>query len=274
MVQYENFNISIFFLAQSTNFHSQVPEVAAILMPLCEVFGSFPPHHNYRSSSGEEVSVYSVFSFAFLFLLRLYNFYAPAQTSTVSGRAGLVRHDLNLDYLLQLRNSRIGANRTTVGGSNSTGSTNPFHDLPLHSVYIDSFPKLRAWYFQNQACVASVLSGLCNRSPVHQLANRILNMICRKMNNSGVATSCSTVTGTGTTTTTTSSSSMSGSSGSVSEDALPRPLVPAWEVLEAIPFVLEVVLTACAYGRLSSRDLTIGDFECRPSLSLFLPLSK
>jgi hypothetical protein len=257
---------------------SQVPEVAAVLMPLCEVFGSFPPPSNYRSSSGEEVSVYSVFSFAFLFLLRLYNFHAPAQASTVSGRAGPIRHELNLDYLLLLRNSRIGAHRTTMGGSNNAGSTNPFHDLPLHSVYIDSFPKLRAWYFQNQACLASVLSGLCNRSPVHQVANRILNMICRKMTNSGGVASCSTVTGmgteTGTATTTISSSSISGSSGSVSEDASPRPLLPAWEVLEAIPFVLEAVLTACAYGRLSSRDLTIGYFECPSLPPPFSSLSK
>ncbi|KAJ1699134.1 hypothetical protein LUZ63_007646 [Rhynchospora breviuscula] len=242
--------------------YGMVPEVAAILMPLCEVFGSFPPPPNYRSSIGEEVSVYSVFSFAFLFLLRLYNFYAPAQANTVSGRAGPVRHELNLDYLLLLRNSRIGAGRTTMSGSNSAGSNNPSRDLPVQLVYIDSFPKLRAWYFQNQACVASVLSGLCNRSPVHQTANRILNMICRKMNNSAGIASSSTVTGTGTgtgtTTTTTSSSSISGSSGSASEDAFPRPLLPAWEVLEAIPFVLEALLTACAYGRLSSRDLTIG----------------
>lgn len=42
------------------------------------------------------------------------------------------------------------------------------------------------------------------------------------------------------------------------EDALQRPMLPAWEVLEAIPFVLEAILTACVHGRLSSRDLTTG----------------
>uniref|UniRef100_A0A6V7QT18 Uncharacterized protein n=1 Tax=Ananas comosus var. bracteatus TaxID=296719 RepID=A0A6V7QT18_ANACO len=56
----------------------------------------------------------------------------------------------------------------------------------------------------------------------------------------------------------TSSSSVSGSPVSSSEDALQRPVLPAWEFLEAVPFVLEAVLTACAHGRLSSRDLTTG----------------
>ena len=63
-----------------------------------------------------------------------------------------------------------------------------------------------------------------------------------------------------------SNSSSSGSingippvSGSgTTEESCQRPTLPAWEILEAIPFVLEAALTACAYGQLSSRDLTTG----------------
>jgi hypothetical protein len=57
----------------------------------------------------------------------------------------------------------------------------------------------------------------------------------------------------------TSSSSVSGSSVNASDDSFQRPSVPAWEFLEAVPFVLEAVLTACAHGRLSSRDLTTSE---------------
>lgn len=56
-------------------------------------------------------------------------------------------------------------------------------------------------------------------------------------------------------------SSIGGPSASIGEDAYQRPMLPAWEVLEAIPFVLEALLTACAHGRLSSRDLTTGSIK-------------
>lgn len=211
----------------------QVPEVAVALMPLCETFGSLPPPSNHRSTTFDEPSVYSVFSCAFLFLLRLWKFYKPPQEHCMAGRGGSVRMELTLDYLLLMHNSRVALQKG-----------------PSQPVYIDSFPKLRAWYFQNQACIASPLSGLCNKNPVHQVANKILNMICRKMTKGGVGQGNPS---------STSSSSVSGSPVSSSEDALQRPVLPAWEFLEAVPFVLEAVLTACAHGRLSSRDLTTGE---------------
>ncbi|XP_020108026.1 mediator of RNA polymerase II transcription subunit 33A-like isoform X2 [Ananas comosus] len=212
--------------------YGMVPEVAVALMPLCETFGSLPPPSNHRSTTFDEPSVYSVFSCAFLFLLRLWKFYKPPQEHCMAGRGGSVRMELTLDYLLLMHNSRVALQKG-----------------PSQPVYIDSFPKLRAWYFQNQACIASPLSGLCNKNPVHQVANKILNMICRKMTKGGVGQGNPS---------STSSSSVSGSPVSSSEDALQRPVLPAWEFLEAVPFVLEAVLTACAHGRLSSRDLTTG----------------
>jgi hypothetical protein len=42
------------------------------------------------------------------------------------------------------------------------------------------------------------------------------------------------------------------------DDALMKLKVPAWDILEAIPFVLVASLNACAYGRLSTRELATG----------------
>ena len=44
-----------------------------------------------------------------------------------------------------------------------------------------------------------------------------------------------------------------------SDDSYQRPAIPAWEFLEAVPFVLEAVLTACSHGRISSRDMTTSE---------------
>lgn len=76
----------------------------------------------------------------------------------------------------------------------------------------------------------------------------------------------------------TSTTSLNGSSQSTStsisesEDQV-LPLLPAWQVLEATPIAIEALLTACANGRLSSRQLTTGLIQCSPSmfsLSVFL----
>ena len=70
-----------------------------------------------------------------------------------------------------------------------------------------------------------------------------------------------------------STTSSGGSSTSAGEDAFQRPIqVPAWEVLEAIPFVLEAILTACAHGRLSSRDLTTGLITLFLLVIFFFPI--
>ncbi|KAF8656551.1 hypothetical protein HU200_060610 [Digitaria exilis] len=227
--------------------YGMVPDVAAALMPLCEAFGSIAPPPNHKSTILGETSVYSVFSCAFLCLLRLWKFYKPPQEYCLAGRGGSVRLELTLDYLLLMRNNRIEFPNSSAPSRDSYNNMGSVNEVSAQQVYIDSFPKLRAWYFQNQACIASTLSGLCNKNPVHQVANKILSMICRKMNKGGVSSSNLS---------STSSGSVSGSSVNASDDSFQRPAVPAWEFLEAVPFVLEAVLTACAHGRLSSRDLT------------------
>lgn len=228
--------------------YGMIPDVAAALMPLCETFGSLSPLSTHRSSNSEEISVYSVFSCAFLFLLRLWKFYKPSQEYCVAGREGSVRMELTLDYLLLMRNSRIA-----LQNSSSTkmvdNNLDPFKSLQSQPVYIDSFPKLRAWYFQNQACIASTLSGMCSKNPAHQVANMILNMVY------GKTLKGESVSGNSTPNT---SSSINVSTITTTEESYQRPMVPAWDILEAVPFVLEAILTACAHGRLSSRDLTTG----------------
>jgi hypothetical protein len=219
-------------------------------MPLCEAFGSIAPPPNHKPTIFGETSVYSVFSCAFLCLLRLWKFYKPRQEYYLAGRRGSVRLDCTLDYLLLMRNNHIKFSNSSAASRDPCNDMGSVNEVPTQPVYIDSFPKLRAWYFQNQACIASTLSGLCNKNPVHQVANKILSMICCKMNKSGVPSGNLSST----------CSSVSGSSVSASDDSYQRPTVHAWEFLEAVPFVLEAILTACAHGQLSSRDLTTSEY--------------
>lgn len=220
-------------------------------MPLCEAFGSLNPL-NYQCETYNQLSVYMVFSAAFLFLLRLWKFYRPPIEWGSKGGEGAIGGGLSLEYLLLLRNGRIPS---------AVVNSSPRDEMPVdldHSgpafdkpIYIDFFPKLRAWYCQNKICVASPLSGLSTGNPVYQVANRIISMVYSKMT-SGPSSGNST----------TSSSSISGSPSTAGEEPSQRPLLPAWELLEAIPFALGSLLTACAYGRLSSRDLTTGICYC------------
>ncbi|CAM0957186.1 unnamed protein product [Alopecurus aequalis] len=212
-----------------------VPEVAAILMPICEIFGSIPKS-DQGSCNFEDVSVHSIFSSAFLSLLRLWKFHRPPIENALSGH-GVCVWQLNLDYLLLLRNSRLALKNPSNG---CRASTLQFDTLFRKPVYIDSFPNLRAWYLQNQTCIASTISSAYKSKNIPRLANRILRIACRKITKD------------------TNLSSMSGSPVSVQEDGCEGSPFTAWEVLEAVPFVLETVLTACAHGVLSSRDLTTG----------------
>ncbi|KAJ6790672.1 Uncharacterized protein M6B38_247475 [Iris pallida] len=225
-----------------------IPEVAVALLPLCETFGSLVPSSDQRSSTSDESSAYSVFSCAFLFLLRLWKFYGPPQEHCISGTGGSVQMQLTLNYLLLMHNSRIALENSTAM-DRTMNFTDPVGASSRQPVCIDSFPNLRAWYFQNQACIASTLSAVCSKNPVHQVANKILNMICQKMVKPGTISENPS--------SATSSSSSSTPANSI-EHSNQRPVLPAWEILEAVPFVLEAILTACAYGKLSSRDLTTG----------------
>ncbi|XP_059641819.1 mediator of RNA polymerase II transcription subunit 33A-like isoform X2 [Cornus florida] len=228
--------------------HGVVPEVAASLLPLCEAFGSLVPTSKHKASTSDESSIYMVFSAAFLFLLRLWKFCRPSLEQCITGRGGAIGAGLSLEYLLLLHNRRIQTHNSAVLDEMSSSSNlNGF--TSNEPIYIDYFPKFRAWYCLNKSCIASTISGLSSGNPVHQVANKILNMIYWKMTNSGTMSGNSS---------TPSSSSTSSSPANAGEDDYRRPLLPAWEVLEAIPFVLEAILTACAHGRLSSRDLTTG----------------
>ncbi|KAJ0975421.1 hypothetical protein J5N97_017386 [Dioscorea zingiberensis] len=225
----------------------KVPQVAVALLPLCEAFGSLSPPPDHRSCISDAPSAYSVFSCAFLFLLRLWKFYRPPQEHCIAGRVGNVWMQLTLDYLLLLHNTMIEIQKSAaIEGAKIT--IDPPNGSSVQPVYIDSFPKLRAWYLQNQAYIASTLSGMSNKNPVHQVANRILSMLYQKTaKNGSVSANPST-----------SSSNISGSPVNSGDDVHKRPMLPAWEILEATPFVLEAMLSACAHGRLSSRDLTTG----------------
>lgn len=241
-------------------------------MPLCEALGLFPPPSTNQSSTGEEVSAYSVFSLAFLFLLRLCKFYGPDKEPHPYSYEGPARPDLKLDFLILMRDSRIHNNCTTSMKHFIDNVVDSFHDLRCHSVHVDSFPKLRAWYFENQACLVPDISDKCNPSRVHWVADKILVFICHNMNKlnkgkmpvsgGGGSISASTSTSSSTICSLNSVSSGSGTIGSTSDNKLQGwPLHPAWELLEAIPLVLEAILTACAYGQMSSRDLTTGELN-------------
>lgn len=205
------------------------------------------PTSSNKSSADDEPSIYMVFSSAFLFLLRLWKFYRPPLEQCLTG-GGALGGELTLEYLLLLRNSRIASHNAAAQDEviSNPAQSEYAYDKP---VYVDFYPKLRSWYCQNKHCIASPLSGLSTGNPVHEVANKILNMIYWKMTKNGSTSGNSS---------TLSTNTLCGSPTSVAEDPCPRPMLPAWVVLEAIPFVLEAILTACAHGQLSSRDLTTG----------------
>ncbi|KAJ6865642.1 hypothetical protein NC651_036033 [Populus alba x Populus x berolinensis] len=234
--------LSLHGLVGEVLFLFMIPEVAASLMPLCEVFGSLMPTSSNISSKGDEPSIYMVFSSAFLFLLRLWKFYRPPIEQCLTG-GGAIGGELTLEYLLLLRNGRIASHNYSA--QDEINSNQVQHEYSSDKPeYVDFYPKLRAWYCQNKSCIASPLSGISTGNPVHEVANKILNMIYRKMTKSGSSSG--------------NSSTFMWVPPSTAEDPYQRPMLPAWDVLEAIPFVLEAILTACAHGRLSSRDLTTG----------------
>ncbi|KAJ3684239.1 hypothetical protein LUZ61_013403 [Rhynchospora tenuis] len=244
--------------------YGMIPEVVAALMPLCEAFGSFPPPSTNQSNAGEEVSAYSVFSFAFLFLLRLCKLHGPDKEPHPYICGAPARPDLKLDFLLLMRDSRIRNKCTTSMKNYLNNVVDLFQDLRYRSVYVDMFPKLRAWYLENQAYLAPGILGSCHPNSMHKVSNKILIFVCRNMNKGkwpmpGSGSSCSTITSTGSSTSSTSIGSASGSSWGIYEDEYHNPpLYPAWELLEAVPCVLEAILTACARGQISSCDLTTG----------------
>ncbi|CAM0905689.1 unnamed protein product [Alopecurus aequalis] len=241
------------------SFHGLVPELAAALMAICEVFGCLSPSVSWTLGTGEEISAHTVFSNAFILLLRLWKFNHPPLEYCIMGDGAPVGSQLTPEYLLLLRNSQV------LSASSSSKSRSSQKQLPVTSnpssmnpVFMDSFPKLKLWYRQHQACLASTLSGLAHGTPVHNIVDSLLNLMFRKANKG--STSIGSLSG---------SSSISNSSGPDGDDAHLWPQLPAWEILEAVPFVVDAALTACSHGRLFPRELATG----LKDLADFLPAS-
>uniref|UniRef100_A0A5B7B0Q6 Putative mediator of RNA polymerase II transcription subunit 33A isoform X2 n=1 Tax=Davidia involucrata TaxID=16924 RepID=A0A5B7B0Q6_DAVIN len=248
--------ISFIDSVQIFSLHGLVPQLAGALMPICEVFGSCAPKVSWTLTTGEEISSHAVFSNAFTLLLGLWRFnYPPLEH--VMGDVPPVGSHLTPEYLLLVRNSQLASSgNTTKGQHKSSRLTRISSPTSTEPIFMDSFPKLKLWYRQIQACIASTLSGLVHGTPVHQIVDGLLNMLFRKINRSGQPVTPTTSGG-------------SNSSGSGTEDASLRLKLPAWDILEAVPFVLDAALTACAHGRLSPRELATG----LKDLADFLPAS-
>uniref|UniRef100_A0A0E0AH84 Mediator of RNA polymerase II transcription subunit 33A n=1 Tax=Oryza glumipatula TaxID=40148 RepID=A0A0E0AH84_9ORYZ len=241
------------------SFHGLIPELAAALMAICEVFGSLSPSVSWSPRTGEEISAHTVFSNAFILLLRLWKFNHPPLEYCVMGDGAPVGSQLTPEYLLLLRNSQVVSIRSSAKNRNTQKqlpvTSNPSSE---HHIFMDSFPKLKLWYRQHQACLASTLSGFAHGAPVHKNVDSLLNLMFRKANKE--STSIGSLSG---------SSSISNSSGPGVDDSHLWPQLPAWEILEAVPFVVDAALTACSHGRLFPRELATG----LKDLTDFLPAS-
>ncbi|XP_042015878.1 mediator of RNA polymerase II transcription subunit 33A-like isoform X2 [Salvia splendens] len=235
--------------------HGLVPQLAAALMPICEVFGSYAPTMSWSLNTGEEISSHVVFSNAFTLLLKLWRFDQPPMEH-IKGDVTPVGSHLTPDYLLLVHNSQLASYEDSPKNQNKTNKPSRLsYTSPKGPIFMDSFPKLKRWYRKHQECIVSILSGLKPGNPVHGIVEALLNMMFRKINRGQTLAS------------TTSGSSASSASGP--DDYSLRLKLPAWDILEAVPFVLDAALTACAHGRLSPREYTTG----LKDLADFLPAS-
>ncbi|XP_054785728.1 mediator of RNA polymerase II transcription subunit 33A-like isoform X2 [Prosopis cineraria] len=238
---------------QILSLHGLIPQLVCSLMPICEVFGSCVPDVSWTLTSGEEISAHAVFSNAFILLLKLWRFNHPPLEHGV-GDVPTVGSQLTPEYLLLVRNSHLVSSGNIHKDQNRRRLSEIASLSSPNSVFVDSFPKLKVWYRQHQACIASTLSGLVNGTPFHQIVEGLLNMMFKKINRGSQASV---------------TSGSSGTSGAAIEDTSMRPKLPAWDILEAVPFVVDAALTACAHGRLSPRELATG----LKDLADFLPAS-
>ncbi|XP_021607457.1 mediator of RNA polymerase II transcription subunit 33A isoform X3 [Manihot esculenta] len=239
---------------QIFSLHGLIPQLACSLMPICEVFGSCVPDVSWNLPTGEDISAHAVFSNAFALLLKLWRFNRPPLEHGV-GDVPTVGSQLTPEYLLSVRNSHLVSSGNAHKDRHKRRLSAVATSASLQPIFMDSFPKLKIWYRQHQKCLASTLSGLVSGTPVHQIVNVLLNMMFRKINRGSQVL--------------TITSGSSCSSGSVNDDSSLRPKLPAWDILEAVPFVVDAALTACAHGRLSPRELATG----LKDLADFLPAS-
>ncbi|GLU08810.1 hypothetical protein SLE2022_256980 [Rubroshorea leprosula] len=240
---------------QIFSLHGFVPQLACSLMPICEVFGSCIPNISWTLPTGEEISPHAVFSNAFALLLKLWRFNHPPIEHRI-GDVPTVGSQLTPEYLLLVRNSNLVSSENIHKDRNKRRLSAVASLSSPEPVFLDSFPKLKTWYRQHQRCLAAALSGLVQGTPVHQTVDTLLNMMFRKISRGSQSLTSIT-------------SGSSTSSGPGNEDNSLKPLLPAWDILEAVPFVVDAALTACAHGRLSPRELATG----LKDLSDFLPAS-
>ncbi|XP_073221873.1 mediator of RNA polymerase II transcription subunit 33A-like isoform X3 [Cicer arietinum] len=237
----------------------QVPLLAAGLMLICEVFGSCVPDVSWTVKTEEKVSHCEVFSNAFTLLLRFWRFdFLPAEQVRSNAATPPLGSLFSPEFLLLVRNYRVASFGRSAKDSLKLKRLSKLLHFSKEPVFMDSFPKLNFWYQQHQECIASIRSGLVPGGPVHQIVDALLSMMFRKVNDGSEPSTPSTL-----------GSSSSCGSGSALDDALMKLKVSAWDILKAIPFVLDASLNACAYGRVSTRELATG----LKDLADFLPAS-
>ncbi|KAK7336724.1 hypothetical protein VNO77_17270 [Canavalia gladiata] len=237
--------------------HGLVPLLAAGLMLICEVFGSCVPDASWTLATGEKLSHREVFSNAFALLLRFWRFdRLPAEQVKCDTMTPPFGSLFSPECLLLIRNCKLASFGRTAEDQQKLKRWSKILYFPVESVFMDSFPKLNFWYRQHQECIASTRSVLVPGGPVHQIVDALLGMMLRKVND-------------GTEPLTPTTLGSSGSPGSASDDALMKLEVPSWDILGAIPYVLDAALTACAHGKLSTRQLATG----LKDLADFLPAS-
>ncbi|KAL9227872.1 hypothetical protein vseg_003513 [Gypsophila vaccaria] len=226
-------------IVQMFSLHGLVPQLAAALMSICEGFGSCSPKVSWTLATGEEINSHAVFSSAFTLLLKLWSFeHTPLEQAI--GDLPSVASQLSPEYLLMVRNSQLASPSHAANNQTRSQKISKLLTPPSSEpIFVDSFPKLKYWYRQHQACIASPLCGLTPGTPVHQIVESLLSMLFKKVNRS-------------------TTSGSSSSSSSAVEEAVLRLQLPAWDILEALPFVLDAALTACAHDKLSPRDLATG----------------
>ncbi|KAL5079919.1 hypothetical protein RYX36_008340 [Vicia faba] len=231
---------------QIFSLHGAVPLLAAALMPICEAFGSRVPSESWTAATGEKLCCHAVFSNAFVLLLRLWQFNHPSVEHVMGGAATpALGSKLGPEYLLLVRNSMFACFGKSPKDRIRSRRFSKMISFSSGPVFMDSFPKLSTWYQQHQECLASTRCALVPGGPILQIVDALLSMMCRKINKSPQSL-------------TSTASGSSNSSGSSLDDALMKLKVPAWDILEAAPFVLDAALTACAHGRLSPRELATG----------------
>ncbi|KAL8171350.1 hypothetical protein V2J09_023154 [Rumex salicifolius] len=241
---------------QIFSLHGLVPHLAASLMAICEVFGSCLPNLTWKLPTGEEISAHAVFSNAFAELLKLWRFNHPPLEYGV-GDVPPIGSQLTPEYLLLARNCHLPSSGNFQKNRNKRRLSAVACSLSPDPIFLDQFPNLKFWYQQHRACIASTLSGLVGGTPVHQLVDVLLNMFFKKDNKGGAKSVNSIVSGS------------SNSSEQTSDDNSLRPNLPAWVIMEAVPFVVDAALTACAHEQLSPRELATG----LKNLADFLPAS-